>query len=1406
MKNLLLLPFLFFGLATANATNYYVAANGNDSNSGTSPSSPWKTIAKVNSITLRPGDNVLFNRGDVFYGGITVNQSGTSSAPITYGAYGSGAKPVITGFTSVTSWTNLGGNIWESSSAVSTLPYTNMVTVNGVNTAMGRWPNSTDPNKGYMTINSVSATTSLTSSQLSGSPNWTGAGIVIRKERWGIERGTVTSQSGTTISYKDGNVYTAKVGFGFFIQNDPRTLDVNNEWYYNPSTKKIRIYSTSTPGNVKIATVENLIYLSAKNYIVIKDMAFTGSNSEALNCFNYGNYLTIQNCDVSYSGKTGIWTEINYVSILNNTVSNVNFNGIQAIQSNASIQYNNVKNIDMQEGMGQTQSSAGITTTGDNAIIQLNVIDSCGYNGISFSGKYTLVKNNFIRNSCIIKDDGGGVYMGSRDRAKGSIIDGNIVLNAVGAVAGAPGTSSDASGIFIDAYGTGITITNNTVANCKNAGIKLHGTNNIIIRNNTTYNNGGSDWTKGGLELMTRPDYPIRDISLYGNTFFARTSEQYTYFGSSSPSAPDDLKLFGKADSNYFAKPIDPGSAIIINSTNYSLQGWQSYSGQGAHSKEAPKNISNINDLRFEYNATSSSKTISLDASYIDVRNNSYNGSITLAPYTSAVLIRNGALKNQPPIAIAGADQTITLPSNTVSLNGSGTDSDGSIVGYNWSKLSGPSGESITNPSSASTTVNNLPEGTYQFVLKVTDNAGAPGFDTLQVTVKGSIAYTAPSVNAGSDQTISLPTNSVTLSGSGSSEGGTISSYNWTKTSGPSAGSITNPNASSTSVTGLAEGVYTFQLKVTDGRGTSNTDAVQVSVVASGSLLPAVNPGNTVNGIDYKYYEGSSFSVVPDFSKLTPVKTGTVSNFDISVANRAELYAVEFKGYIDVPTDGEYTFYTNSDDGSMLYIDGQLIVSNDGLHGAQERSGTIGLKAGKHAISVGYTQQYQGAVLSVSYSGPGITKRVVPNSALYRANPLLPAVNPGNTVNGIDYKYYEGSSFSVVPDFSKLTPVKTGTVSSFDISVANRAELYAIEFNGYIDVPTDGEYTFYTNSDDGSMLYIDGQLMVSNDGLHGAQERSGAIGLKAGKHVISVGYTQQYLSAVLSVSYSGPGITKRVVPNSGLYRANPLLPAVNPGNTVNGIDYKYYEGSSFSVVPDFSKLTPVKTGTVSNFDISVANRAELYTMEFKGYIDVPTDGEYTFYTNSDDGSKLYIDGQLIVSNDGLHGAQERSGAIGLKAGKHAISVGYAQQYLSAVLSVSYSGPGITKRVVPNSALYRTSVQSRLSSGTATTIYSSSNLNDITKADTLLLSQLKTGIAAYPNPFVSSIVVSITGGAGAYHLLLSDVLGRIIWIRAGTKDAGAHQQTINTSTLEKGIYFLKVVQNSNSSTIKLIKTE
>jgi hypothetical protein len=196
---------------------------------------------------------------------------------------------------------------------------------------------------------------------------------------------------------------------------------------------------------------------------------------------------------------------------------------------------------------------------------------------------------------------------------------------------------------------------------------------------------------------------------------------------------------------------------------------------------------------------------------------------------------------NIPPNATAGADQNITLPSNSVTLIGLGTDSDGSVASYSWTKLSG-TGSSITSSLSASTTVTGLSQGVYTFRLTVTDNGGATASDDVVIIVNAP-GFT---LSAGVDQSITLPTSSVLLSGIVSG-GATASTYAWTKMSGPSA-TISSSSSISTSITGLTQGVYDFQLTVTDILGRILSDTVRVTV--NGSNLITNNPPIVNAGVD----------------------------------------------------------------------------------------------------------------------------------------------------------------------------------------------------------------------------------------------------------------------------------------------------------------------------------------------------------------------------------------------------------------------------------------------------------------------------------------------------------------------------------------------------------------------------
>ena len=130
---------------------------------------------------------------------------------------------------------------------------------------------------------------------------------------------------------------------------------------------------------------------------------------------------------------------------------------------------------------------------------------------------------------------------------------------------------------------------------------------------------------------------------------------------------------------------------------------------------------------------------------------------------------------------------------------------------------------------------------------------------------------------------------------------------------------------------------------------------------------PSVERANTKQGLLYRYVE-SSFKRLPDFEEHESKKSGVSRNLDIeSIARRDDHYAIQFQGLIDVPKTGTYRFFTNSDDGSKLFIHNKLIVDNDGSHSARHRFGYITLEKGLHPIRIDYFEDFMGQELEMGF-------------------------------------------------------------------------------------------------------------------------------------------------------------------------------------------------------------------------------------------------------------------------------------------------------------------------------------------------------------------------------------------------------------------------------------------------------
>ena len=637
------IPFIIlslFILQSSFATNYYVANAGNDSNNGLTPATAWQTLSKVNSSTFNAGDSILLNRGDNWIERLSLASSGSAGNPIIVSVYGVGVRPVITGLQTV-SLTNV-GNIW-SGIATNAVANLNTVLVNGKIQAKGRYPNAAAANGGYLTFQSGTQT-SITSSSLTGTPSYAGKECVVRTAAWILDVVKVSSQSTSTLSFSTPLTYNPSSfgGTGFFFQNDSTFLDVQGEWSYDSATKKLCVYSATTPV-VQLSTIDTLVWLK-KDYITFDNVSFQGANKAAFQ-LDTSRHITIQNCSINYSGTIAIsGKKSEYVSVLNDTIQNSLSNGIflKSIYYNnlmidtcnyATISGNYIKNTGALAGMGMSNNGRyfGIYVIGRKPYIYNNRVDSTGYIPIFFNGDTSLVKNNFVSNFNFVKDDGGGIYtvIGAYIPANynnGSIIRKNIVINGFGALYGTSAGYHNSPGIYLDNFCKNITIDSNTLYNCKDNALYIHESDSNNIRNNNVYNGVGQVfYNLGSNTYISAGGNQIKN-----NAFYSASSSWYAIYRQSGTN-------LGVIDSNYYSRPSNESNNLNLNGTTYNLAGWQSATGKDLHSQGAPLGIL-ANATTFVYNPTQSDSTIYFTGSKISLRGINYTGSITLAPFTSAIL------------------------------------------------------------------------------------------------------------------------------------------------------------------------------------------------------------------------------------------------------------------------------------------------------------------------------------------------------------------------------------------------------------------------------------------------------------------------------------------------------------------------------------------------------------------------------------------------------------------------------------------------------------------------------------------------------------------------------------------------------------------------------------------------
>jgi parallel beta-helix repeat protein len=589
-------------LAVALQDVYHVdSETGVDTNPGTSPTAAWRTIARANAAQkqLRPGDRVLFRAGQVFPGPLKVETSG-----VTYGRFGEGPAPEITGFVPVTEWKAIGGGVWEASVPAAATPL-HAVSIDGTLRPIGRTPNT-----GFLSIDSHVGKVSITDADLPASPDWTGAEVVQRKYRWVIDRSRITKHAGQTLTYAATSTYDAINGHGYFVQNDARTLDASGEWFYDPAARTLRVhFGASEPSRVKVrvSTVHTLISAAGRQDVTLEGLTLSGANQAAL-LIDGAERITLRRCEIRESGFNAVQgTRVRGFQMEDGVIEDTNNNGITLIDgaSNIVLRRLSVRRTGMHPGMGGSGDgtyNAIMVIGSSDIVIEDYVITDTGYLPIHFAGSQVMIRRGFIQGFASVKDDAGGIYTwtGATDRTPVSdrTIADNIILDGKGAPEGAVGETK-AFGIYLDDAASRVDVRGNTVLRA-DAGLFLHNAHHCTITRNTFSDNAVQLLIMHD-DIAPEAQAEIREITFTENRLIARTPRQLVL---SATSTEDDFAKFGTFERNVYARPADQGMIIRHGIRNrhpqaYDLEGRREVTGldrttRPAGIKIAPYTISEL--------------------------------------------------------------------------------------------------------------------------------------------------------------------------------------------------------------------------------------------------------------------------------------------------------------------------------------------------------------------------------------------------------------------------------------------------------------------------------------------------------------------------------------------------------------------------------------------------------------------------------------------------------------------------------------------------------------------------------------------------------------------------------------------------------------------------------------------
>ena len=648
------------------AADYYLSNAGNDNNNGTSPATPWRTLAKLSAElggpsgtwgTISNGDRVYFRKGDTFRG--TIAFAAFNNNGITFDSYDVGTTPVLKGSQLVTDWTVHSGNIWKATVAEQVYFFY----ADGALQTLSRAPNTG-------TLNADAATpTSLTSSSIGSSgQNFVGANVCVREYDWRLNRQVVTEQSGNTVNWAS-SIEAAGADANFYFDNKLELLDTAGEWFYDTSNQTLYYMSPTDPDNLGMEASVNLLGIGGndnRSDNTFQNLEFQHFAQEGIRLMGSANNNVIQNCAFSHNFQA-MFVSGSGNDIQHNSITDSYYQGaVLANMGNGAFSNNIITNAGMTFGLHRPDFtgdfySGGIWLINGNAgaTIGNNTITNIGNMGIRFNGTSITIERNQVQNAMLNMDDGGGIYTwGGNNSSYDNIIRNNIVHTMVGSHNGSP-PGNIIIGIYVDNFAYNITVENNTVHDITSgSGIIINaGAHNCPITGNVTYQ------CKQGLGFYDWQSGPsIYDNTASGNTFYANLAGAIPV---EIASDDNNHQVMSTSNNNFLCNPYGESVARYLwtNGQNFTMAEWRTSTGYDLASVGSYYSWTFPTDYSFlVVNNTNAAATYTY-SNVVDLNDVSVP-TLTLQPFTSKVLITSIPL----PVTYLSPLQGHAVPSIGIEL------------------------------------------------------------------------------------------------------------------------------------------------------------------------------------------------------------------------------------------------------------------------------------------------------------------------------------------------------------------------------------------------------------------------------------------------------------------------------------------------------------------------------------------------------------------------------------------------------------------------------------------------------------------------------------------------------------------------------------------------------------------